>query len=50
MEELFTRFWEDLVGRVGGPMTFRLILQPIMAIIFAIRAVIVLVGCDCISE
>jgi hypothetical protein len=38
MEELFTRFWENLIGRVGGPMTFRLILQPIMATIFAIRS------------
>ena len=38
MEELYTRFWENLIGRVGGPMTFRVILQPIMAIFFAIRS------------
>lgn len=31
MEEVFVRVWEDLVGRVGGPLTFRLVLQPIMA-------------------
>jgi len=38
MEELFARVWENLIGRVSGPLTFRLILQPIMAVIFAIRA------------
>jgi len=38
MEEILTRFWENLMSRVGGPMTFRLILQPIMAAIFAVRS------------
>jgi len=38
MEELFARVWENLIGRFSGPLTFRLILQPIMAVIFAIRA------------
>jgi hypothetical protein len=37
MEDLFTRFWTDLVGRLTGPMTFRLILQPTMATIYALR-------------
>jgi hypothetical protein len=37
MDDLFTRIWTDLVGRVSGPLTFRLILQPTMALIFAIR-------------
>ena len=37
MEDLFTRMWENLIGRVGGPMSFRLILQPAMAIFFAVR-------------
>ena len=37
MDELLTRFLENLVGRVHGPMTLRLILQPLTAIIFAIR-------------
>lgn len=33
----FTRMFEDLAGRVTGPLTFRLILQPTMALIFGIR-------------
>jgi hypothetical protein len=37
MEELLTRMWNDLIGRIGGPMSFRLLLQPTMAMIFAIR-------------
>lgn len=37
MEDLVTRFFENMMGRVHGPMTFRLILQPTMAIIVAIR-------------
>lgn len=32
-----TRIMENLVGRVHGPMSFRLVLQPLMAVIFAIR-------------
>lgn len=38
MEELIVRAWEGLVDRVGGPMTFRLILQPMMATLLAVRA------------
>ena len=38
MEEFLTRFFTNLTDRVGGPMTFRLILQPTMAILLAIRA------------
>ena len=37
MEEYFTRLWNGLIGRIGGPMSFRLVLQPTMALIFAIR-------------
>lgn len=37
MEDIFARIFENLVDRVSGPMKFRLILQPLMAIIFAIR-------------
>ena len=37
MEEFLTRLWEDLVGRIGGPMTLRFILQPTMATLFGIR-------------
>lgn len=35
MDEVWTRFWSDLAGRLTGPMTFRLFLQPIMAAIAA---------------
>jgi hypothetical protein len=38
MEDLLTRIFENLVDRVSGPMKFRLILQPLMATIFAVRA------------
>jgi hypothetical protein len=38
--DLLTRVWTDLIGRIGGPLTFRLILQPAMAIFFAIRDVL----------
>ena len=37
MEEIATRLWENLAGRIGGAMSFRLILQPAVAIYFAIR-------------
>ena len=38
MEEILNRIFEDLIDRVSGPMKFRLILQPLMAIIFAVRS------------
>ena len=38
MEELLTRVWENLLGRVHGPLTFRLILQPLAAAVIATRA------------
>ena len=38
MEEMFTRIFWDLIGRVSGPLKFRLILQPTMAAFLAIRA------------
>ncbi len=38
MEDLFSRFFDDLVGRLSGPMKFRLVLQPIMAAILAVRS------------
>lgn len=31
------RMWSDLAGRLTGPMTFRLILQPAMASFYAVR-------------
>ena len=38
MEEMLARMWNGLVARVGGPMTFRVILQPSMATLLAILA------------
>ena len=38
MEDILIRFWNNLIGRPGGPLSFRLFLQPLMASIFAIRA------------
>jgi hypothetical protein len=38
MEDLLNRIFENLIDRVSGPMKFRLILQPLMAIIFAVRS------------
>jgi hypothetical protein len=35
--DMFVRLWANLVGRIGGPMTFRLVLQPAVAVFFAIR-------------
>lgn len=35
MEEIWTRFIGDLGDRFTGPMKFRILLQPTMAIIFA---------------
>ena len=38
MDDMWTRLTHDLIDRVSGPMKFRLVLQPLMASIFAIRA------------
>jgi hypothetical protein len=37
MEEVIARFFGDLLGRLGGIMWFRLILEPSTAAFFAIR-------------
>ena len=37
MDEMLRRFFDDLMGRIQGPMNIRLILQPLLAITFAIR-------------
>jgi hypothetical protein len=37
MEEIAHRFFENLIGRLDGPMHFRFILQPLMAFLFAMR-------------
>jgi hypothetical protein len=36
--EYFARVWEMFIGRADGPLTLRLIFQPTVAAIFAIRA------------
>jgi hypothetical protein len=38
MDDMLTRIGHNLVDRVSGPMKFRLVLQPTMAAIFAIRS------------
>ena len=38
LTEAIARGWENLVGRLGGPMSFRLLVQPAVATVFAIRA------------
>ena len=37
MEDTLVRIWEHLVGRLTGPLTFRLLLQPTMSTLFALR-------------
>lgn len=37
MDELLNRFLPEMIGRIDGPMSFRLILQPAMALYFAFR-------------
>jgi hypothetical protein len=38
MEEMFTRSWSDLLARDSGPLHFRLVLQPVVAALLALRA------------
>lgn len=38
MEEIWHRFVQDMLGRVDGPLKLRLLLQPLMAAVFAIRS------------
>lgn len=38
MDHMWTRIADNMIARVRGPMKFRLVLQPIMASIFAIRS------------
>jgi hypothetical protein len=37
IQEFFSRVWEMLIGRVNGPLTFRLVMQPAVAVFLAIR-------------
>ena len=38
MQEILIRFFENLIARVSGPLHFRLLLQPLMATIFAVKS------------
>lgn len=38
MDDMWMRFIADMTDRVSGPMKFRLVLQPVMAAIFAIKS------------
>ena len=33
----FSTFWADFINRFDGPLHFRLLVQPVMAIVFAVR-------------
>jgi hypothetical protein len=37
MDETLTRIWEDLGARIHGPFSFRFVLQPLMALLYATR-------------
>jgi hypothetical protein len=37
MGSFFSNYWTDFIGRFDGPLHFRLFVQPLMAIFFAIR-------------
>jgi hypothetical protein len=38
MGDLLERVWDNLVDRTTGPMWFRLVLQPVVAILLGVRA------------
>jgi hypothetical protein len=38
LDEFLMRAWDQLVGRVTGPMALRFVIQPTMAAILAVRA------------
>ena len=37
MGSFFSNFWTDFIGRFDGPLHFRLFVQPLMAVLFAVR-------------
>ena len=37
IEDMLVRVWDQLIGQDHGPLKFRLILQPAMALFFAVR-------------
>jgi hypothetical protein len=38
MEDILARTWEQLIGRQYGPLTFRLVVQPLVAVFFGLRS------------
>ena len=38
MDKILERLWDNLIGRISGPLNFRLIIQPAVATFIAIRA------------
>jgi len=38
MDDILRRFWDNLIGRASGPINFRLVIQPTVASVLAIRA------------
>jgi hypothetical protein len=38
MDHILARVWENLAARIGGPLSFRLVLQPLVATILAVHA------------
>lgn len=38
MSDFLARAWEQVIGRDHGPLTFRLVLQPLVAAILGVRA------------
>ena len=37
MQDVLTRMWREIVERPDGPMAFRFYIQPLMAMLFALR-------------
>ncbi len=37
-EDLLTRFWHNLIARPSGPLSMRFLIQPVMAIVLAVRS------------
>lgn len=38
MDDIWIRIMENMADRIGGPLKFRLLIQPLMAVIFAVRS------------
>ncbi len=38
MDDIIIRAWQDMLSRVEGPMHLRFVIQPVVALIFAVRS------------